>query len=62
MRLAALPTSLEGLPWRMLIPLTLLVCFGAAVLWRGIGEDDRRVFRQVREKVKRRNGGAEAAS
>jgi rod shape determining protein RodA len=33
MKLAVLPTSLEGLPWRVLIPLTLLVCFGAAVLY-----------------------------
>src|SRR5690606_8803777 len=33
MKLAVLPTPLQGLPWRVLIPLTLLVCFGAAVLY-----------------------------
>lgn len=30
------------------------VCFGAAVAWRGIGEEDRRVYRQVRERARRR--------
>ena len=37
MRLAVLPAPLEGLPWRMLIPLTLLVCFGSAVLYSAAG-------------------------
>ena len=37
MRLAVLPAPLEGLPWRVLIPLTLLVCFGAAVLYSAAG-------------------------
>lgn len=34
---ARLPASLEGLPWRVLLPLTLLVCFGAAVLYSAAG-------------------------
>ncbi len=33
MKITILPAPLEGLPWRVLIPLTLLVCFGAAVLY-----------------------------
>jgi rod shape determining protein RodA len=37
MRLAVLPAPLEGVPWRVLIPLTLLVCFGAAVLYSAAG-------------------------
>jgi rod shape determining protein RodA len=32
-----LPTPLTGIPWRILVPLTLLVCFGAAVLWSAAG-------------------------
>jgi len=31
------PASLQGVPWRMLLPLTLLVCFGAAVLYSAAG-------------------------
>lgn len=37
MRLAVLPEPLAGIPWRVLIPLTLLVCFGAAVLYSAAG-------------------------
>jgi rod shape determining protein RodA len=37
MRLAVLPEPLTGLPWRVLIPLTLLVCFGSAVLYSAAG-------------------------
>src|SRR5688572_23381581 len=32
-----LPAPLRGVPWRVLIPLTLLVCFGAAVLYSAAG-------------------------
>jgi rod shape determining protein RodA len=32
-----LPDSLTGIPWRVLIPLTLLVCFGSAVLYSAAG-------------------------
>ena len=32
-----LPAPLVGIPWRVLVPLTLLVCFGAAVLWSAAG-------------------------
>ena len=28
-----LPAPLTGIPWRVLLPLTLLTCFGAAVLY-----------------------------
>src|SRR5690606_32626526 len=35
--LAVLPEPLAGIPWRVLIPLTLLVCFGAAVLYSAAG-------------------------
>jgi len=37
MRAGILPTPLEGIPWRVLLPLTLLVCFGAAVLHSAAG-------------------------
>jgi len=37
MRLAVLPAPLAGVPWRVLVPLTLLVCFGAAVLYSAAG-------------------------
>jgi rod shape determining protein RodA len=37
MRGIVLPAGLSGIPWRVLIPLTLLVCFGAAVLWSAAG-------------------------
>jgi rod shape determining protein RodA len=37
MRLAVLPTPLQGIPWRVLLPLTLLVCFGSAVLYSAAG-------------------------
>ena len=37
MRLGVLPAPLAGLPWRVLIPLTLLVLFGAAVLYSAAG-------------------------
>jgi rod shape determining protein RodA len=33
----ALPTPLAGIPWKMLLPLTLLVAFGAAVLHSAAG-------------------------
>jgi rod shape determining protein RodA len=36
-RAGVLPTPLEGIPWRVLLPLTLLVCFGAAVLHSAAG-------------------------
>jgi len=32
-----IPTPLRGLPWRVLIPLTALVLFGATVLWSAAG-------------------------
>ncbi len=32
-----LPASLTGIPWRMLLPLTLLACFGSAVLYSAAG-------------------------
>lgn len=32
-----LPAPLTGIPWRVLVPLTLLVCFGAAVLYSAAG-------------------------
>lgn len=32
-----LPAPLTGIPWRVLIPLTLLTCFGAAVLYSAAG-------------------------
>jgi len=32
-----LPPPLAGIPWRVLVPLTLLVCFGAAVLYSAAG-------------------------
>ena len=32
-----LPAPLQGIPWRVLLPLTLLVCFGAAVLYSAAG-------------------------
>jgi rod shape determining protein RodA len=32
-----IPTPLRGLPWRILIPLTALVLFGATVLWSAAG-------------------------
>ena len=37
MRPGILPVQLEGIPWRVLVPLTLLVCFGAAVLHSAAG-------------------------
>src|SRR5690606_41205016 len=37
MRLAVLPAPIAHIPWRVLIPLTLLVCFGAAVLYSAAG-------------------------
>jgi len=37
MRGAILPAPLAELPWRVLLPLTLLVCFGAAVLYSAAG-------------------------
>ena len=37
MRLAVVPAPLTGVPWRVLIPLTLLVCFGSAVLYSAAG-------------------------
>jgi len=37
MRLAVLPSPLQGVPWRVLIPLAALVCFGAAVLYSAAG-------------------------
>jgi len=37
MKLAALPAPLTQVPWRVLIPLTLLVFFGAAVLYSAAG-------------------------
>ena len=37
MKVAVLPDPLTGIPWRVLIPLTLLVCFGAAVLYSAAG-------------------------
>jgi rod shape determining protein RodA len=36
-RLAVLPTPLQGVPWRVIIPLSLLVCFGATVLYSAAG-------------------------
>jgi rod shape determining protein RodA len=36
-KLAVLPAPLVGIPWRVLIPLTLLVCFGSAVLYSAAG-------------------------
>jgi rod shape determining protein RodA len=33
MRTGILPVALEGIPWRVLLPLALLVCFGSAVLY-----------------------------
>src|SRR5690606_24872178 len=32
-----LPAPLAGIPWRVLFPLTLLTCFGAAVLYSAAG-------------------------
>ncbi len=32
-----LPAPLTGIPWRVLLPLTLLTCFGAAVLYSAAG-------------------------
>jgi rod shape determining protein RodA len=37
MSTSILPTPLTGIPWRVLLPLTLLVCFGAAVLYSAAG-------------------------
>jgi len=37
MKLAVLPAPLAGIPWRVILPLTLLVCFGAAVLYSAAG-------------------------
>jgi rod shape determining protein RodA len=37
MTLAVLPAPLAGIPWRMLVPLTFLVGFGAAVLYSAAG-------------------------
>ena len=37
MRAGLLPAPLADIPWRVLIPLTLLVCFGAAVLYSAAG-------------------------
>lgn len=37
MSIVVLPAPLAQLPWRVLIPLTLLVCFGAAVLYSAAG-------------------------
>ena len=37
MRLAILPAPLAHIPWRVLIPLSLLVCFGSAVLYSAAG-------------------------
>src|SRR5690606_3411932 len=37
MRAGVLPAPLADIPWRVLIPLTLLVCFGAAVLYSAAG-------------------------
>jgi rod shape determining protein RodA len=34
---AALPAPLQGIPWRVLLPLALLVCFGSAVLYSAAG-------------------------
>jgi len=36
-RIAVLPEPLTGIPWRVLIPLTFLVCFGSAVLYSAAG-------------------------
>ena len=36
------------------VALAVAACFGAAGGWRGIGEEDRRVYRQVRERARRR--------
>ena len=30
MKPAVLPAPLAGIPWRVVLPLTMLVCFGAA--------------------------------
>lgn len=32
-----LPSSLTGIPWRVIVPLTMLTGFGAAVLWSAAG-------------------------
>ena len=37
MRHAILPPVIAEQPWRVLLPLTLLVCFGAAVLFSAAG-------------------------
>ena len=37
MSTSILPAPLTGIPWRVLLPLTLLVCFGAAVLYSAAG-------------------------
>jgi rod shape determining protein RodA len=37
MRHAILPPAIASQPWRVLLPLTLLVCFGAAVLFSAAG-------------------------
>jgi rod shape determining protein RodA len=34
---AVLPDPLTGIPWRVLLPLTMLVCFGATVLYSAAG-------------------------
>ncbi len=37
MSVALLPSPITDIPWRVLVPLTLLVCFGAAVLYSAAG-------------------------
>ena len=37
MKPAVLPAPLAGIPWRVVLPLTMLVCFGAAVLYSAAG-------------------------
>jgi rod shape determining protein RodA len=37
MSTSILPAPLAGIPWRVLLPLTLLVCFGATVLYSAAG-------------------------
>ncbi|MEO6388685.1 MAG: rod shape-determining protein RodA [Croceibacterium sp.] len=37
MKLSVLPAPLTGIPWRVILPLTLLVCFGATVLYSAAG-------------------------
>jgi len=37
MNISYIPAPLRNLPWGVLVPLTLLVCFGATVLWSAAG-------------------------